>query len=388
MKITKAIKKQLDSTKESQNIIIRGKMIWLDFQKDKKRLRKSTKLHYSPVAFNFVKKNYEKYLENGAEIWLKKEFIEYENSLVEKRLKRDKSAIKSLPKPFSFDKLIADYLSEKSLLKGSTNRIITSYFNKIKVFLKSKNLVNVFDFERKHSIDFANFLIKNNISSKGTFHQYFSALNGLLNLAVKQGILEKNVLFIPKVSMLKEAQKCPFSLDEVELLLKNSTGYLNTYLYIAFFTGMRLGEIFALTWGDIDFEKKEISVTKTLDFITKKIGSPKTASSYRVIDLLEILAKKLYPLKKASSLPVIDFSVNKIRASYKKLLKSLNLKFRVLYNTRHTFASIMLSSGEEPMWVGCKMLGHKNLNETFKSYAKYLPKNVVERAKFLDNLSL
>lgn len=87
-------------------------------------------------------------------------------------------------------------------------------------------------------------------------------------------------------------------------------------------------------------------------------------------------------------MPVIDFSVYKIRASYKKLLKSLNLKFRVLYNTRHTFASIMLSRGEEPMWVGCKMLGHKNLNETFKSYAKYLPKNVVERAKFLDELKL
>lgn len=388
MKITKAIKKQLQSTKKSQNLIIRGRIIWIDFQKDKERLRKSTKLKYSPVAFNFVKKNYEKYLENGAEIWLKKEFENYENTLTQKRLEKLDFPKEKPFKPLSFDKLIDDYLVEKSLLKGSTNRIINSYLNKIKVFFKSKNLVNVFDFERNHSIDFANFLIKNGVSTKGAFHQYFSALNGLLNLAVKQGILEKNVLFMPKVSMLKEAQKCPFSLDEVELLLKNSTGSLNTYLYIAFFTGMRLGEIFALTWGDIDFKKKEISVTKTLDFITKKTSSPKTASSYRVIDLLEILAKKLHPLRKDSSMPVIDFSVNKIRTSYKKLLKSLNLKFRVLYNTRHTFASIMLSRGEEPMWVGCKMLGHKNLNETFKSYAKYLPKNVVERAKFLDELKL
>lgn len=388
MKITKAVKKQLQSTKKSQNLIIRGRIIWIDFQKGKERLRKSTKLKYSPVAFNFVKKNYEKYLENGAEIWLKKEFENYENTLTQKRLEKLDFPKEKPFKPLSFDKLIDDYLAEKSLLKGSTNRIINSYLNKIKVFFKSKNLENVFDFERNHSIDFANFLIKNGISTKGAFHQYFSALNGLLNLAVKQGILEKNVLFMPKVSMLKEAQKHPFSLDEVELLLKNSTGSLNTYLYIAFFTGMRLGEIFALTWGDIDFEKKEISVTKTLDFITKKTSSPKTASSYRVIDLLEILAKKLHPLRKDSSMPVIDFSVTKMRASYKKLLKSLNLKFRVLYNTRHTFASIMLSRGEEPMWVGCKMLGHKNLNETFKSYAKYLPKNVVERAKFLDELKL
>ncbi|MCI7587595.1 MAG: site-specific integrase [Campylobacter sp.] len=388
MKITKAMKKQLQSTKKSQNLIIRGRIIWIDFQKGKERLRKSTKLKYSPVAFNFVKKNYEKYLENGAEIWLKKEFENYENSLTQKRLEKLDFPKEKPFKPLSFDKLIDDFLAEKSLLKFSTKRTISSHISKIKCFLKSKKIENVFDFQRKHSLDFANFLIKNGISSKMTFHQYFSTLNSILNLAIKQEILSQNVLFLPKVSMLKEAQKCPFSLDEVELLLKNSTGSLNTYLYIAFFTGMRLGEIFALTWGDIDFEKKEISVTKTLDFITKKIGSPKTASSYRVIDLLEVLEKKLYSLRKDSSLPVIDFNVNKIRTSYKTLLKSLNLKYRVLYNTRHTFASIMLSRGEEPMWVGCKMLGHKNLNETFKSYAKYLPKNVVERAKFLDELRL
>lgn len=388
MKITKAMKKQLQSTKKSQNLIIRGRIIWIDFQKGKERLRKSTKLKYSPVAFNFVKKNYEKYLENGAEIWLKKEFENYENSLTQKRLEKLDFPKEKPFKPLSFDKLIDDFLAEKSLLKFSTKRTISSHISKIKCFLKSKKLENVFDFERKHSLDFANFLIKNGISSKMTFHQYFSTLNSILNLAIKQEILSQNVLFLPKVSMLKEAQKCPFSLDEVELLLKNSTGSLNTYLYIAFFTGMRLGEIFALTWGDIDFEKKEISVTKTLDFIAKKINTPKTLSSYRVIDLLEVLEKKLYSLRKDSSLPVIDFNVNKIRTSYKTLLKSLNLKYRVLYNTRHTFASIMLSRGEEPMWVGCKMLGHKNLNETFKSYAKYLPKNVVERAKFLDELRL
>ena len=370
MKITKAMKKQLQSTKKSQNLIIRGRIIWIDFQKGKERLRKSTKLKYSPVAFNFVKKNYEKYLENGAEIWLKKEFENYENSLTQKRLEKLDFPKEKPFKPLSFDKLIDDFLAEKSLLKFSTKRTISSHISKIKCFLKSKKIEKVFDFERKHSLDFANFLIKNGISSKMTFHQYFSTLNSILNLAIKQEILSQNVLFLPKVSMLKEAQKCPFSLDEVELLLKNSTGSLNTYLYIAFFTGMRLGEIFALTWGDIDFKKKEISVTKTLDFITKKIGSPKTASSYRVIDLLEVLEKKLYPLKKASSMRVIDFSVTKIRASYKKLLKSLNLKFRVLYNTRHTFASIMLSRGEEPMWVGCKMLGHINLNVNFKSSAK------------------
>lgn len=48
----------------------------------------------------------------------------------------------------------------------------------------------------------------------------------------------------------------------------------------------------------------------------------------------------------------------------------------------------MLSRGEEPMWVGCKMMGHKNLNETYRSYAKYLPKDTRQRATFLKNITI
>lgn len=46
----------------------------------------------------------------------------------------------------------------------------------------------------------------------------------------------------------------------------------------------------------------------------------------------------------------------------------------------------MLSRGEEPMWVGCKMMGHKDLNETYRSYAKYLPKDAKQRAVFLNDV--
>ena len=81
---------------------------------------------------------------------------------------------------------------------------------------------------------------------------------------------------------------------------------------------------------------------------------------------------------------LIRKKVSKLRAEFKELLKRLDLPAMRLYDTRHTFASIMLSKGEEAMWVGCKMLGHSDLNETFKTYAKYIPQDVKTRARFID----
>ena len=46
----------------------------------------------------------------------------------------------------------------------------------------------------------------------------------------------------------------------------------------------------------------------------------------------------------------------------------------------------MLSKGEEPMWISRVMLGHSSLNQTFSTYAKYLPKSVKERATFLNDM--
>ena len=175
----------------------------------------------------------------------------------------------------------------------------------------------------------------------------------------------------------------PFSLDEVKLLLENSDGILKNYLTVSFFTGARTGEILALTWRDVDFHKKEISITKSLSS-KNRLDTPKTKSSYRVIDMLEIVEKELLSMKQTN---LDDFIFKISRKRLKKmldlLLDNLNIQERTLYETRHTFASVMLSKGEEPMWVGCKMLGHKDLNETYKSYAKYLPKSVTNRAVFL-----
>ena len=173
---------------------------------------------------------------------------------------------------------------------------------------------------------------------------------------------------------------------------------LLTYLYIAFLTGARTGEILALNWEDIDFENEKIAITKSLNDMGE-LTTPKTKSSVRHIDMLPPL--KEYLLKLNSSLaqenpslhteeqtsqsPIITAKRKDLRAEFYALLDSLGLKRRVLYNTRHSFASIMLSQGEEPLWVAA-MLGHKNLNITYSHYAKFIPQKSRARAVFLQGV--
>ena len=143
-----------------------------------------------------------------------------------------------------------------------------------------------------------------------------------------------------------------------------------------------------MTFNDLDFQNKEIRINKTLSELGV-LDSPKTKSSNRTIDMLDIVYNELIKLDYTDiNQNIFSLSRAVIRLKFNDLQRSLGFKIHKLYDTRHSFASVMLSRGEEPMWVGCKMMGHKNLNETYRSYAKYLPKDTRQRATFLKNIAI
>lgn len=223
------------------------------------------------------------------------------------------------------------------------------------------------------------------------FEKFFNRLIALAN--EKNPELNLKPLKIKHIRVLEENEEIePFNLEEMRLILWTASiptqpkdaqkkQDLLTYLYIAFLTGARTGEILALNWEDIDFENDKIAITKSLNE-SGEITSPKTKSSVRHIDMLEPL--KAYLSQHKSSGTIIRSSRMMLRREFYTLLDSLGIKFRVLYNTRHTFASLMLSNGEEPLWVAA-MLGHKNLNITYSHYAKFIPQKSRARAVFLND---
>ncbi|MFP6148608.1 tyrosine-type recombinase/integrase [Helicobacter pylori] len=224
---------------------------------------------------------------------------------------------------------------------------------------------------------------------KNTIHNLNANLKSFLAFCETERFIEKNPYFAITLKNAKEAKAIePFSLEEVKTLIENAPSLrLKAFLMVAFFTGMRTGEQLALTWEDINFNEKTITINKSLNELGQ-ITTPKNKPSIREIDLLEPVAKILKELQASEpeNKKFVFISMPKrstmFQRAFRALLRALNLKERKLYTTRHTFASLMLSQGEEAMWVS-KTLGHKDLNTTYKTYSHYIPNQDKERAKFL-----
>ncbi len=227
---------------------------------------------------------------------------------------------------------------------------------------------------------------------KNTIHNLNANLKSFLEFCQAEGFMEKSPYFSVTLKNAQEAKAIePFSLEEVKTIIENAPSLrLKAFLMVAFFTGMRTGEQLALTWEDIDFNEKTITINKSLNELGQ-ITTPKNKPSVREIDLLDPVAKILKELKESepANKKFVFISMPKrstmFQRAFRSLLRALNLKERKLYTTRHTFASLMLSQGEEAMWVS-KTLGHKDLNTTHKTYSHYIPNQDKERAKFLKGI--
>ncbi len=223
---------------------------------------------------------------------------------------------------------------------------------------------------------------------KNTIHNFNANLKSFLAFCESERFLSQNPYYAITLKNALAAKAIdPFNLEEVKMLIENAPSLrLKAFLVVAFFTGARTGEQLALMWEDIDFNAKTITINKSLNELGQ-ITSPKNNPSIREIDLLEPVEKILKELKESEpeSKKFIFIDMPKrssvFQRHFKALLKDLNLKDRKLYTTRHTFASLMLSQGEEAMWVS-KTLGHKDLNTTYSTYSHYIPKQDKERAKF------
>ncbi|WP_120906615.1 tyrosine-type recombinase/integrase [Helicobacter pylori] len=224
---------------------------------------------------------------------------------------------------------------------------------------------------------------------KNTIHNLNANLKSFLEFCEAEGFMEKSPYFAITLKNAQEAKAIePFTLEEIKTLIENAQSLrLKAFLMVAFLTGLRTGEQLALMWEDIDFNEKKITINKSLNELGN-ITTPKNKPSVREVDLLEPVEKILTELKKnePENKKFVFISMPKrstmFQRAFRALLKALDLKDRKLYTTRHTFASLMLSQGEEPMWVS-KTLGHKDLNTTYSTYSHYIPKQEKERAKFL-----
>lgn len=186
----------------------------------------------------------------------------------------------------------------------------------------------------------------------------------------------------------------PLSFEEKAAFLRALPIRWRPYFEVAFGTGLRPSEQIALTWDRVNEELNVIEVRAGW-----REGRPtrlKTAASQRDVDLLPSVREALEGQRVVAGGSELVFPNrfgkhinlrNLRRRVWVPALKAAGLKGRDLYNTRHTFATHALASGEDPGWVA-KMLGHTTLTMLVTRYYRYVP-NLTRRdgsllAKHLD----
>ncbi|ACZ12262.1 tyrosine-type recombinase/integrase [Sulfurospirillum deleyianum] len=223
-----------------------------------------------------------------------------------------------------------------------------------------------------------------------TVQRYRSILYSMFKKAFINDIIPRNPLekvTAPKMlpnAMEEEESQDPFTQDEINTIMSHATGYMANFIKIMLSTGMRPGELVALTWTDIDFSRKIISVNKTrLRSPRSKAvvdGPVKTNAGKRSIDLFpatekafleqqELTGWQKYIFLNPSNRPFYNHDV--IGVNFRNILKRSSIKERVLYNLRHTFASQLISNGADIVYVS-KTLGHKDVSITLKIYTKFI----------------
>lgn len=241
---------------------------------------------------------------------------------------------------------------------------------------------------------FQDSLVDKNLG-KGSLNLVRVLLKEVFSLAILNEWITLNpikMVDMPKFKMSNERKKQkPCTLDEIDNILANSQGAVKNFLGIAFFTGMRSGEILALKWEDIDFIIDTISINKTI--ANGYINSPKTHSSFRDIEMLPQARKFLKAQQLLTGLKNDFVFINKkgyhygsnthFYGHFQRVLKKLSFDIRSLHNTRHTFASMMLNNGIDPLWVSAT-LGHENLQITLNTYTHYMPKKEKMSIGFLE----
>ncbi|PPD52355.1 MAG: site-specific integrase [Methylotenera sp.] len=180
---------------------------------------------------------------------------------------------------------------------------------------------------------------------------------------------------------IKRVDIAPFTMEEVNLIIKQVRADYRDYFIVRFFTGMRTGEIHGLKWKYIDFSKRQILIRETLVWGEME-DEGKTQLSNREITMSDIVYESLLRQREVTH-PHSEFvfcnsqahplNLNNVtnRVWY-PLLRYLNLDLRRPYMTRHTAATLWLAAGENPEWIA-RQLGHVSTEMLFKVYSRFVP---------------
>lgn len=217
--------------------------------------------------------------------------------------------------------------------------------------------------------------------SKTYLKSIYNQLTAIFNYAVRFHNLDKNPCHVAGSIGKKDADEMQIlTLQEFNKMIDYVTDKENKFFYIVlFWTGMRKGELLALTYEDVDFENKTISINKNFQIVRgeKVITDPKTPKSKRVIAVNDIVLnciKEMWDTTYKPNKTDTIFYVSKY--SLKRQLDTACKKAGVprirVHDLRHSHASYLLSNGINIVILS-RRLGHEKVQTTLNIYCHICP---------------
>jgi len=163
-------------------------------------------------------------------------------------------------------------------------------------------------------------------------------------------------------------------------------GALKHFYIFSFWTGLSTGEQIGLMWQDIDIKANAFYVRRSLSS-GKFMEETKNASRWRKVELLYPALQALCELKPSNydldpeqyendyvfkNPRTLDhWRIDALTTAWRNALYATSIPYQRPYNTRHTYASIMLSAGLPPNWIR-QQLGHTSMKMLETVYARWI----------------
>lgn len=268
----------------------------------------------------------------------------------------------------SFGELATEYLDAKE--RSATEATIESLRYKMsRVILPILGDLNAHEVDHRALDRFVESRQKQGVKNR-TIRDDLAYIKATLNYGVKEQKIAASYATNYTPPRNDQARIRPPSKEELQAIVDHAAPHIVRAIWIAYYTGCRPGpkELFSLTWRDVDFFAKAITIT----------SAEKGGLASREIDLapkfLELL-KKWRQEDEESGLPVkylIHYAggpVNSIRKGFEAAMRRAGITRRIRrYDLRHMTATEMLAAGV-PLVTVSEILGHKSIVQTADTYS-------------------
>jgi len=219
--------------------------------------------------------------------------------------------------------------------------------------------------------------------AKGTKAKIRNLMSAIYHHAMRYEWIERNPIQLVRQSAKREKVPDVLELAELQLLLTKLDVRERTLVLLDAATGLRVSELLALRWGDVDFENLELSVTRSIWH--QVVGDCKTEASAKPVPLDSYMAEDLFRWRRQSPYPMNHDWVfaspttkgkqpywpdNLMKRHIKPVARSAGINKNIGWHTfRHSFGTLLKVNGEDVKTVQ-ELLRHANSRITLDVYTQ------------------